>query len=754
MAKNKVYSVVFILSFIFMLGFLVVKLPTLNFDSSILSLIPKVTEDKVDEKIVDDFTKRLDKISLVVIKPQENNLDVVAKLYQNLSKIEGVDKVIGKVDNNFQHKLQEDTFNFKTALINQDLREKLKGKTAANEVITALYSGVLGLGAKEFENDPLLLTRKAIFNLAKDTNFKVKQNYLTVNFNHEDYYLFTLIAKASGLNLEHTDNYVAAIDNAIETILLEYPESKIYKRGTVFYSKDAAKASKQDLTYLGSCTVLLVFLLIFAIFRTLNPVVLALLSVTFGLVAGSFLVVFCFNSINLIVIGMCLSIIGVVLDYSTYYLTLRLNFSGKETSFETIKRMQKPLIIAATTDVIAYLIILLFPLEPLKQLALFCIGAISYSCLFVVLVEPYLCQNTKKVALPLPTLLNQYLKLASKKTFSNTLIISLVVISAIGLFKLKANDDPALLQTLNPTLKQQDDFISKLLNTQNSQKFIIVSATSFEDLLYKNELVKTKLDKLIETKAIKSYKTLPFNSQKTQQQDLELLQSNTKVLQDKLSKMHLNLTFKDYQEQIFDEAKFFDSAYFKLYEQMLLAKNGTCALTIILNEVNNGALIKEALEPIENTLYLDRHEDLTHAFTYLRELISFVVLSFIVVIFVISCIRLKLRLGLLATVFSILALTTALTALAFSGLQLNLFSQLALILVLGIGINYAIFFTNNKEIEKVSLVAIATALLTTLLTIGILIFSSVAAIQGFAIVLSTGIIIAFLLATILKNYAK
>ena len=218
--------------------------------------------------------------------------------------------------------------------------------------------------------------------------------------------------------------------------------------------------------------------------------------------------------------------------------------------------------------------------------------------------------------------------------------------------------------------------------------------------------------------------------------------------------MHLNLTFKDYQEQIFDEVKFFDSAYFKLYEQMLLVKNGTCALTIILNEVNNGALIKEALEPIENTLYLDRHEDLTHAFAYLRELISFVVLSFIVVIFVISCIRLKLRLGLLATVFSILALTTALTALAFSGLQLNLFSQLALILVLGIGINYAIFFTNNKEIEKVSLVAIATALLTILLTIGILIFSSVAAIQGFAIVLSTGIITAFLLATILKNYAK
>ena len=125
MARSKVYSVVFILSFVFMLGFLLVKLPTINFDSSILSLIPKLSEDKVDEKIVDDFTKRLDKISLVVIKPQDNNLEIVAKLYQNLSSIEDVDKVIGKVDSNFQHQLQQDTFNFKTALISLEQREKL-----------------------------------------------------------------------------------------------------------------------------------------------------------------------------------------------------------------------------------------------------------------------------------------------------------------------------------------------------------------------------------------------------------------------------------------------------------------------------------------------------------------------------------------------------------------------------------------------------------------------------------------------------
>jgi predicted exporter len=80
----------------------------------------------------------------------------------------------------------------------------------------------------------------------------------------------------------------------------------------------------------------------------------------------------------------------------------------------------------------------------------------------------------------------------------------------------------------------------------------------------------------------------------------------------------------------------------------------------------------------------------------------------------------------------------------------NLFSELGLIVLLGIGINYNIFMSSSK-LEVTSIIAIFTALATTLMTIGILVFSSVDAIKCFAICLVTGIICAFILSAFMPK---
>ncbi|MPR15393.1 hypothetical protein EQH14_07520, partial [Escherichia coli] len=68
-----------------------------------------------------------------------------------------------------------------------------------------------------------------------------------------------------------------------------------------------------------------------------------------------------------------------------------------------------------------------------------------------------------------------------------------------------------------------------------------------------------------------------------------------------------------------------------------------------------------------------------------------------------------------------------------------------LVLVLGIGINYTLFFSNPRGTPLTSLLAIALAMLTTLLTLGMLVFSATQAISSFGIVLVSGIFTAFLL---------
>lgn len=94
---------------------------------------------------------------------------------------------------------------------------------------------------------------------------------------------------------------------------------------------------------------------------------------------------------------------------------------------------------------------------------------------------------------------------------------------------------------------------------------------------------------------------------------------------------------------------------------------------------------------------------------------------------------------------SVLSLGGGLAALALSGHALNLFSLLALVLVLGIGINYTLFFSNPRGTPITSLLAVLLAMATTLLTLGMLVFSSTQAISSFGIVLCSGIFTAFLL---------
>ena len=116
---------------------------------------------------------------------------------------------------------------------------------------------------------------------------------------------------------------------------------------------------------------------------------------------------------------------------------------------------------------------------------------------------------------------------------------------------------------------------------------------------------------------------------------------------------------------------------------------------------------------------------------------------------VIACgamLRLGWRKGVVALVPSVLSLGGGLAALAVTGHPVNLFSLLALVLVLGIGINYTLFFSNPRGTPLTSMLAITLAMMTTLLTLGLLVFSTTQAISSFGIVLVSGIFTAFLLA--------
>jgi len=92
------------------------------------------------------------------------------------------------------------------------------------------------------------------------------------------------------------------------------------------------------------------------------------------------------------------------------------------------------------------------------------------------------------------------------------------------------------------------------------------------------------------------------------------------------------------------------------------------------------------------------------------------------------------------------AVVQAPALLALCGLPFTFFAAMALVLVLAIGVDYAIFCAEDGDGEAATLTAVTLATLTTMLSFGLLAFSHTAAVQTFGITMLTGIAIAFLAA--------
>ena len=169
-------------------------------------------------------------------------------------------------------------------------------------------------------------------------------------------------------------------------------------------------------------------------------------------------------------------------------------------------------------------------------------------------------------------------------------------------------------------------------------------------------------------------------------------------------------------------------------------------MLVPVDGAKNSAALGELAARHDGVVWVDRKASFDTLFALYRTLLTGLLFAALGVIACGAMVRLGWRKGLISLVPSVLSLSCGLAVLAATGHPVNLFSLLALVLVLGIGINYTLFFSNPRGTPLTSMLAITLAMMTTLLTLGMLVFSATQAISSFGIVLVSGIFTAFLLA--------
>ncbi len=737
------------------------RLKAMTIESSVLSLLPQSTENNEQRKLQGEFIQRLNSQVIFAVGGADTEAykdtstvnartdEAADRFIEELSQISYLKNITAKLSD--EDKLQSAAFvyKYKAAFLSPDIKKELESDNYAIKLLSKLYSGFSGVSSAEIKNDLLLVGRALATDFSKDNALKVENGHLTAfDAQGRKWVLVFGTLNDDSMSTKVASEFTEKTNAAIERIKKEYPEVSVIRKGAVFYSDYAASTSQREITLLGSVTTIGIFCLIFFVYRSFIPVFLTIGSILCGIISALFFTTLIYDEINLIIIGMCLSVIGIVCDYTIYFTTLRIG--AKESATDTIRKLTKPLSFAVITDLCAYLIILLSPVKAVSQMALFCMCTITFACLFVIIVEPFFLERIKRETLPFENFFKGYLTFIRQPKLRTGIIAFLCMASLFALFNLKTNDDPMSFQRMPENLKTQEQSINHLIKTSENLKYLLISAKNDNTLLEKNESIREQLEKARNEDKLKNYLTIRLNSEKTQRDNCQFLNERKAQIETELRARGLEIKAEDYRCELLSSEEYFKSKAGELYKNLYYRGDNYSALMVVLEDVADVKSIQDIAASVEGCNYIDHRGSLISVFKMYREIFMKVILIFMLCILAVSTIRVGFIKALVGTFFSALSIGTAIFVLLLSGFEVNLFSELGLIVLLGIGINYNIFMSSSK-LEVTSIIAIFTALATTLMTIGILVFSSVDAIKCFAICLVTGIICAFILSAFMPK---
>jgi predicted exporter len=160
---------------------------------------------------------------------------------------------------------------------------------------------------------------------------------------------------------------------------------------------------------------------------------------------------------------------------------------------------------------------------------------------------------------------------------------------------------------------------------------------------------------------------------------------------------------------------------------------------------SRSASFAAAAEGLDQVMFVDKAGSVTRLFAQYRKGFSYGIAAAALVVLLVLAWRYGWAGGAAVLLPTLLGIGAALAVAGYAGLPLTLFSIMALMLVLGVGVNYSIFLIEGRARSGTTFVAVTLSAATTILSFGLLAFSSTPALARFGSTLLAGIAVAVLL---------
>lgn len=560
--------------------------------------------------------------------------------------------------------------------------------------------------------------------------------------------------KAGGMDVPAQEAATAAIDQAFRAA--EPGPARLLVAGPAIFARDAARAIKGDVERLSIVSTLLVAALLWWRFR--SPLVIAAIAapVTASVAIAAAAVQLAFGSVHGVALGFGATMLGISVDYPVLMLGHR---KRGEPAPATRARIGRAFILAVATATIGLAAMTFSGFPGLVQLGLFAAAGLVACALLTWFALPALIvrANLAPVSSGDPAWLGRVEALRRHRA------LALLPIAAAALYLLATGgprwqNDLAALSPIPEASRALDQELRAELGAPDAGQLILVQGPDPETVLQRQEALLPVLDRLaaqhVLAGADAAAHLLPSAARQRQRQAAI---PDPATLRTRLDAASANLPFRPAALAPFltdaeasrtlapaTRADLAATPAGARLDPLLFERDGEWRGPIILRGVTDPKALAAALPP--GTLYLDTRSELgailsrttTTAWRWLAA--SF---ALMLVIVAAGLRDLALAARIIAAVLAALFVTTAL--LTAAGAALSLIHLVALQLVAGVGLDYALFFARRQldaEERARTLRTLVICNAMTLLTFGLLATCQTPLLRDIGITVACGALLA------------
>jgi predicted exporter len=666
-------------------------------------------------------------------------------------------------------------------LLTQQQRNDLQTQPAdywTQRALSGLYGAFGGPRLGAWQDDPFGLFSSWVQTRAQETPVRPRDGKLFVEAEGRSYVVLLLRLHQPAFAMSTQQAVMPLANAARQAALQAVPKSEIISAGVVLHAAAASAQAAGEMSTIGIGSLLGILLMMWLTFRSLKPIALIAVSIGVGCLGALSVCWLLFGQIHLLTLVFGASLIGIAQDYGIYFLCCRLRADHQQTqpseAKNLLRRIWPGLCLTLAAALIGYLGLALTPFPGLRQMAVFSGLGLIFAWLTVLCWFPVFTGagtlRASKLALAFGASRARWPLLRGNRAGLSAVAL-FIAIAAFGIARLQVSDDIRSLQKPSADLLADQIKLGRLLDAPTPVQFYLIRADTTEQLLQREEALQTRLQALVDRKIISGYQAISswVPSAKRQHENQQLAQAALladdgrgplpaiaqQIGEDAAWIAKMKTAIAAPQTVLTPEA-FLQTPAGEPSRYLWLGKiagaaagHAKYASIVALRGLNNYAnlpLLAQAADPSQEVQWVDKVGEISGVLGSYRRYMSWVAAGAYVAIFALLFWRYRLAAWRVLLPPAAASVAT-LAALGWLGLPLQLFHVLALMLILGLGVDYGIFLREEPDRhDRFAWLAVGLSAVSALLAFGLLALSQTPPLHAFGLTMLIGMAVVWLIA--------